>query len=83
MAVMWKLAQTSPGGNPMPARTAKKLFSLTRPTRRTHPGMRLLPIALLALAGVGHADASDRAADQARWQREARAVTITRDDWGT
>lgn len=42
----------------------------------------LLLIALLAFAGVGHAGAPGSASDQARWQREAQAVTITRDDWG-
>jgi acyl-homoserine-lactone acylase len=37
-----------------------------------------LAMALLALTTV----ASAQSPDQARWQREAKAVTITRDDWG-
>jgi acyl-homoserine-lactone acylase len=43
-------------------------------------GLALPLMALLALAPGAHAQA--RASDQARWQHEAQAVTITRDDWG-
>ncbi|WP_108473036.1 penicillin acylase family protein [Rhodanobacter thiooxydans] len=41
---------------------------------------RLLPLALLAFgpATGAHAETSE----QARWQHEVQAVTITRDDWG-
>jgi acyl-homoserine-lactone acylase len=54
----------------MPTRCARIPSRLTR----------LLPTALLAfgLAASAHADTPD----QARWQHEAQAVTITRDDWG-
>ncbi|OOG56229.1 acylase [Rhodanobacter sp. C03] len=42
---------------------------------------RLLPVAgLLVLGLIGTAQA--RTPDETRWQREAQAVTITRDDWG-
>jgi acyl-homoserine-lactone acylase len=40
----------------------------------------LAPAALLAASLAANAQAST--ADTARWQREAQAVTITRDDWG-
>ncbi|MFC5525403.1 penicillin acylase family protein [Rhodanobacter ginsengisoli] len=44
-------------------------------------GMSRLPaIALLALGLATAAQATTP--DQARWQREAQAVTVTRDDWG-
>lgn len=42
---------------------------------------RLLPILLLVLASAC-ATAPSAGSDQARWQAHARAVTITRDDWG-
>ncbi|HET6588372.1 MAG TPA: penicillin acylase family protein [Oleiagrimonas sp.] len=43
----------------------------------------LLPALAIALVGTAHAATnSPDAAEQARWQREAQAVTITRDDWG-
>ncbi|MEI7037938.1 penicillin acylase family protein [Fulvimonas yonginensis] len=46
------------------------------------PALRRLSVAtLLALGLAGTAQASPPS-EQARWQREARAVTITRDDWG-
>jgi acyl-homoserine-lactone acylase len=45
----------------------------TRATMRT-----ALAMALLALTAAASAQGSD----QARWQREAKAVTVTRDDWG-
>jgi len=38
--------------------------------------------ALLALATALPAQARTQAPDAGRWQREAAAVTITRDDWG-
>ncbi len=43
----------------------------------------IVPILALVLTGTAQAatDAS-RAGEHARWQREAQAVTITRDDWG-
>jgi acyl-homoserine-lactone acylase len=45
------------------------------------PVTRLLPLSvLLALSFATAAQA--RTPDQSRWQREAQAVTITRDDWG-
>ncbi|RDI97178.1 acylase [Dyella solisilvae] len=40
----------------------------------------LLPTALLLALGATAAQAAT--ADQARWQSEAKAVSITRDDWG-
>ncbi|MHA6206179.1 penicillin acylase family protein [Dyella soli] len=43
--------------------------------------LRALPLATLlalGLAGAAHAGTPD----EARWQRQARAVTVTRDDWG-
>jgi acyl-homoserine-lactone acylase len=43
------------------------------------PSLCLLLAALFASAG---ATAAETSPDAARWQREARAVTITRDDWG-
>ena len=46
--------------------------------RRLH-GL-LQAAALLVLCGVASAQA--RMPDQARWQQQAKAVTITRDDWG-
>ncbi|WP_449428284.1 penicillin acylase family protein [Rhodanobacter umsongensis] len=51
----------------MPARTTKYLLSLT-------------VAALLALSFATAVRAGT--ADEARWQHEAQAVTITRDDWG-
>ncbi|HET7301042.1 MAG TPA: penicillin acylase family protein, partial [Oleiagrimonas sp.] len=43
----------------------------------------LLPVLAFALVGTIHAaTASSDTAEQARWQRQAQAVTITRDDWG-
>ena len=44
------------------------------------PARLLQAIALLALGLAGSAQAGP--SDQARWRREAQAVTITRDDWG-
>src|SRR5690349_20659385 len=50
----------------------------------TH-AVRLLALASLlactCLAGARPAQATS-AAEQAHWERQARAVTITRDDWG-
>ena len=45
------------------------------------PLLRLCLLALLPLACEA-ARAQAPSADAERWQREARAVTITRDDWG-
>lgn len=50
----------------------------------TH-AVRLLALStLLACTGLAHASPAQAssAAEQARWERQARAVTITRDDWG-
>jgi acyl-homoserine-lactone acylase len=59
-------------------------FALFRRRVHTSPRMfmkHVLPAALWLACGLvasAHADTSE----QARWQREAQAVTITRDDWG-
>ncbi len=42
----------------------------------------LLAAALLLLPALAAAQLQPGSAEQARWQREAAAVTITRDDWG-
>ena len=39
-------------------------------------------LVVLALGYCAQTQAADDASQTARWQREARAVTITRDDWG-
>ena len=60
---------------------AKSLFRPARSTKRPDPVRHLLPmLALLALGIAITAQASTP--EQARWQHEAQAVTITRDDWG-
>lgn len=65
----------------MLARTSGNLGnSVTISLRR-----RLLPMAALlalGLAAGAQARAPDAMPDNARWQRQAQAVTITRDDWG-
>jgi acyl-homoserine-lactone acylase len=46
-----------------------------------HHRIRVLPLAALLALGLvtaGHATTPD----EARWQKEANAVTVTRDDWG-
>jgi acyl-homoserine-lactone acylase len=48
--------------------------------RHQHLSRLLLTAALLALSLV--ATAQGAPPEQARWQRQAQAVTITRDDWG-
>ena len=69
----------------MLAHTTKKP---TRAPRRLHGGDRarhlLHVVAVLAfgLAASAQARTPAPASDMARWQREAQAVTITRDDWG-
>jgi acyl-homoserine lactone acylase PvdQ len=56
---------------------AKKCWSYPRST------VRWLPLAmLLALCANAQARAAGGTSDIIRWQREALAVTITRDDWG-
>jgi acyl-homoserine-lactone acylase len=59
-----------------------RLSSLARDkSNRTHSLASLLPaLTLLAISTAAHAQSVS--SDQARWQREAQAVTITRDDWG-
>lgn len=47
---------------------------------KMHPRPRTLSLALLALGFVAAAQAGT--SDEMRWQAEAKAVTITRDDWG-
>lgn len=42
----------------------------------------LLPLAAMLLLCLSTSVPAQTAADGARWQREAQAVTITRDDWG-
>jgi acyl-homoserine-lactone acylase len=59
----------------MPARTPTNAARLMRCVARLLP-----PLALLATSLA--ANAQPRSDDSARWQREAQAVTITRDDWG-
>ena len=53
-------------------------------TTFTHAARLLALTALLACTGIADARPaqSPTAAEQARWERQARAVTITRDDWG-
>jgi acyl-homoserine-lactone acylase len=61
--------------------TATNLSWLTRTMQRAnHPARWLPAIALLALCAVTTTQA--RTPDETRWQHEAQAVTITRDDWG-
>lgn len=49
----------------------------------TRRSWRLAPLLLLfTLAAVSGPTRATEAAEQARWQRHAQAVTITRDDWG-
>ncbi|HEY8683512.1 MAG TPA: penicillin acylase family protein, partial [Rhodanobacter sp.] len=65
----------------MLTRSTKDWFRLTRCANQTHYAARLLTATvLLALCFATPAQA--RTPDASRWQREARAVTITRDDWG-
>ncbi len=65
----------------MPVHAAKNFFWLTRAVKQTDYLTHLLPTAaLLALCVAATVQASTP--DAARWQREAQAVTITRDDWG-
>lgn len=45
-------------------------------------GLLAVVVAVAGVAAAGAARASDSAAAHARWQREAQATTITRDDWG-
>lgn len=52
----------------------------THPSRRT-AAHALLPLAALLTLGLA-TDAHATTPEQARWQRESQAVTITRDDWG-
>ncbi len=52
----------------------------THPSRRT-AAHGLLPLAALLTLGLVTA-AQATTPEQARWQRESQAVTITRDDWG-
>jgi acyl-homoserine-lactone acylase len=52
----------------------------THPSRRT-AAHALLPLAALLTLGLATA-AHATTPEQARWQRESQAVTITRDDWG-
>ncbi|EIL99597.1 penicillin acylase family protein [Rhodanobacter sp. 115] len=52
----------------------------THPSRRT-AAHALLPLAALLTLGLATA-AQATTPEQARWQRESQAVTITRDDWG-
>ncbi|QEE25122.1 acylase [Rhodanobacter glycinis] len=52
----------------------------THPSRRT-AAHALLPLAALLTLGLVTA-AQATTPEQARWQRESQAVTITRDDWG-
>jgi acyl-homoserine-lactone acylase len=49
--------------------------------RRVGCAMQLLRVAALLALGLA-ASAQARTPDEARWQRQAQAVTITRDDWG-
>lgn len=44
--------------------------------------MQKLSIVLIAAAGLSLAPLTSHDTDLARWQQEARNVTITRDDWG-
>ena len=39
-------------------------------------------VLILAVASAAFASQTDRSADIARWEQEAKNVTITRDDWG-
>ena len=65
----------------MLAPKAKDVARAARSTKRPDHARHLLPIlALLALGVVITAQASTP--DETRWQHEAQAVTITRDDWG-
>ncbi len=60
---------------PMPARTPTNTARLMRCM-----APMLMPVALLATSLATSAQV--RTDDSTRWQREAQAVTITRDDWG-
>jgi acyl-homoserine-lactone acylase len=48
----------------------------------TVPALIMFAPVVLALGYCAQTQAADDASQTARWQREARAVTITRDDWG-
>ena len=54
---------------------------LTHTSRKLFPLARLLLVAALLTLGFTAA-AHTSAPDLQRWQREAQAVTVTRDDWG-
>jgi acyl-homoserine-lactone acylase len=59
---------------------AHTMKNLLRPPLPDRLARRLPTAVLLALCLVGTAQA--RTPDETRWQHEAQAVTITRDDWG-
>ncbi|MDE2307813.1 MAG: penicillin acylase family protein, partial [Xanthomonadaceae bacterium] len=46
------------------------------------PLLRAVAVLAFCLAATAQARPAAPASDIARWQREAQAVTITRDDWG-
>ena len=65
----------------MLARTLENLRRLARSITPTDNLMRTLALAALLVLGPATA-AQAPTPDGARWQRQAQAVTITRDDWG-
>ncbi len=64
----------------MPAFDPQAPHSRARPASHGPRAAAVLLGALLALGAA--AGASAETPDQARWQRRAQAVTVTRDDWG-
>ena len=62
-------------------RKGKPMLALNFESPSRKRASRLLPIAALLAFGLATA-AQASTPDQARWQRQAQAVTITRDDWG-
>jgi acyl-homoserine-lactone acylase len=69
----------------MLARTSKILSWLARSTKCASYMPRALQVAALLalnLAATAQARTPDETAERTHWQREAQAVTITRDDWG-
>ena len=65
----------------MLACTPESLSTPKRPAKRIGSIACLLQLVVLLALGVA-AGAQARTPDAARWQRQAQAVTITRDDWG-
>jgi acyl-homoserine-lactone acylase len=76
------MAPTTMGkGKLMRVRTSTRLPRQARSLKRVVPATRSLRAAALLALGLT-ATAQAVPSDRTRWQHEAQAVTVTRDDWG-